>query len=290
MSALFTKKANAGSKIPQLSNVLIRVAKTMDVAIIGVEILEHWQRLKVHRMSQERYLGEGSMELLKQEVEFSTGIQLKVLPCWLINKSRLREQQETGNKRGSVIVMIVKGETEAKQLCASGLRFGGVVRVVERYWEAGPSSVCMKCCGIGHERMENYGDWPPKCVICAGPHKVEDHYCGVTDCNKGKGKICVHVTAKCANCKGSHAANCSRCVSRHKADIKARKEKKIKEKRGKEKVKADSANNEAEDERRKESPPADIEMDLEDKRWAQSSEVEESEFYDNESQDHTKKY
>ena len=84
-----------------------------------MEILEHWQRLKVHRMSFEKYLGEGSMELLKRKVESSTGIQLKSLLWWLINKDRLREQQET-RKRGSVIVITVKGETEAKKLYASG--------------------------------------------------------------------------------------------------------------------------------------------------------------------------
>ena len=62
VSALLTEKANAGSIIPRLSNVLIRAAKTIDAAIVGVEILEHWQRLKVHGMSLERYLGEGKME------------------------------------------------------------------------------------------------------------------------------------------------------------------------------------------------------------------------------------
>ena len=149
MSALLTEKANAGLLIPRLSNILIQAAKTVDAAIVGVEILEHWQRLKVYGMPLERYFGEGKIELLKREVESSTGIQLKTLPRWLISESRLKEQQENG-KQGSAIVITVKGETEAKQLCASGLRFGGIVRVVERYWEAGPGSVCMTC---GHERL-----------------------------------------------------------------------------------------------------------------------------------------
>lgn len=52
----------------------------MDLAIIGVEILEHWQRFKVHGMSLEKYLGKESMELLQREMESSTGIQLKALP------------------------------------------------------------------------------------------------------------------------------------------------------------------------------------------------------------------
>ena len=267
MSALITEKTNAGSVIPRLSNLLIRAAKTVDQAIVGVEVLEHWQRLKVHGMSLERYLGEASMELLKREIESSTGIQLKSLPRWLINENRLREQQETG-KRGSAIVITVKGQAEAKKLCASGLRFRGVIRVVERYWEAGPGSVCMTCCGIGYQRMGSCGDRPEKCIICAGPHKVEDHQCGVTGCKKGKRKICVHVTPKCANCTGAHAANSPRCISRHKAEINVRKEKKTKEIQ-KEKEKASSTSNGV-DEEREASPQLDTDMELEEENWSPS--------------------
>lgn len=88
------EKAISGLLISRLSNVLIRAAKTVNAAIIGVEILEHWQRLKVHGMSLERYLGEKKMELLKREVEPLTRIQLSALLRWLLNEDRLREQQE----------------------------------------------------------------------------------------------------------------------------------------------------------------------------------------------------
>ena len=71
-------------------------------------------------MLLEKYLGERTMELLKRKVKFSIGIQLKSLFCWLINKNPLREQQET-RKRGSAIVITVKGEAKAKKLCASDL-------------------------------------------------------------------------------------------------------------------------------------------------------------------------
>lgn len=212
-------------------------------------------------MSLERYLGEGIMELLRRKVESSTGIELKSLPRWLINKNRLKEQPETG-KRGSAIVITVKGEAEAKKLCASGLRFGGVVRVVERYWEAGPDSVCPTCCGIGHQRMGSCAERPQRCRICAGPHKVDDHHCGVIGCKKGKGKICVHVTPKCANCMGAHVANSPRCISRHKAEINARKEKKAKEMQ-KEKEPAGNTGNEMGEEEREASPQLDTNMELE---------------------------
>ena len=59
ISALLTEQANAGSLIRRLSNLLIRMVKTVDPAVVGVEILEHWQRLKVHGIPLERYLGEG---------------------------------------------------------------------------------------------------------------------------------------------------------------------------------------------------------------------------------------
>ena len=53
ISALLTEKADATMLLPQRSNMLIRAAKTIDDAVIGVEVLEQWHRLKVHGMSLE---------------------------------------------------------------------------------------------------------------------------------------------------------------------------------------------------------------------------------------------
>lgn len=61
-------------------------------AIVKVEILEHWQRLKMHGILLEKYLNEGNMELFKHKVKSSIRIQLKALPRWYINKSRLKKQ------------------------------------------------------------------------------------------------------------------------------------------------------------------------------------------------------
>ena len=224
-SALLNKKADAGQLIPRRSNLLIWAVKSIDPTVVGVEILEYWQRLKVHGMPLERYLGEKKMELLKREIELSMGIQLKVLPRWFISESRLKEHQESSNKHGSAIVITVSGESEAKMLCASGLRVGGVVKIVEKYWESELSSVCMTCCGIGHEQMGKCGDSVPKCMICARPHKLEVHRCGVLECKKGAGKVCVYVTVQCANCGASYFPSSSRCTLRNKAEIDARKKK-----------------------------------------------------------------
>ncbi len=59
ISALLTEKASAEDLVKEHSNVLIRAAKSIDEAVIGVEALERWQRLKVHGMSLARYFGEG---------------------------------------------------------------------------------------------------------------------------------------------------------------------------------------------------------------------------------------
>lgn len=56
INALLIKKANAGLLISRLCNLLIWAIKTVDSTVVEVEILEHWQRLKVHGMSLQRYL------------------------------------------------------------------------------------------------------------------------------------------------------------------------------------------------------------------------------------------
>ena len=45
----------------------------------------------------------------------------------------MKEQQESNKKQGSLIVITVISKSEAKKLYASGLQFGGVVKMVEKY-------------------------------------------------------------------------------------------------------------------------------------------------------------
>lgn len=68
--------------------------------------------------------------------------------------------------------------------------------------------------------------------------------------------ICVYVTPKCANYAGSHVTNSSSYVLKDKAEINARKKKKIKASQ-KEKVQACSINNEVKEERKKASAQLD---------------------------------
>ena len=149
ISGLLTEKSNVEDLIKDHAITLIRAAKLVAEGLIGVETLERWQRLKVHGMPLMRSLGVGEMELLCREIESSTGIRLKTTPRWLINEARLEERLESGNGRGSAIMITVENEVEASRLCAKGLRSGGAPKVVEKYWEAGPSSICMSRVGSG---------------------------------------------------------------------------------------------------------------------------------------------
>lgn len=74
-------------------------------------------------------------------------------------------------------MIMVKRESKARQLYASGLCFREVTRIVEKYWEAGLSSVCIIYYAIGHKRIGSCEDRPPKYIICTCPYKVEEHCC-----------------------------------------------------------------------------------------------------------------
>ncbi len=65
---------------------------TIDVEKVKAEVLKHQQWWKIHRMSEERYLGERKMELLKWEFESYTKIKLKMLPWWLIDENCLEDK------------------------------------------------------------------------------------------------------------------------------------------------------------------------------------------------------
>ena len=137
-------------------------------------------------------------------------------------------------------------------------------------------------------------------MICAGAHKTEDHRCGVTGCTVKMGKICTHVTPKCANCGGKHQATAFRCPARAKAQAEAWK-KRSKRLQTKNKRPASPINMEKEPETTSnemeldsspalynENPSSEL-SSLEDDQF-NSPGSETSEMYIDESQNHTKKF
>ena len=163
------------------------------------------------------YFGEGRMKVLSWEIKSSIEIKLKTISRWLISKAWLEERLDTGNGRGSPIVITVCSKEDVSKLCTKELRFGEALKVEEKYWEAKPSSICMTCSGIGHDQYKRCNQRPQQFVICTESHKSENYKCGVTGCKVKRGKICVYFISKCVNCKGNHQAITFRYPARQKA-------------------------------------------------------------------------
>ncbi len=143
----------------------------------------------------------------------------------MTNEARLEERLDSGNGRGSAIVITVENSTEASRLCSKRLRFGGALKVVEKYWEAEPSSICISCVGIRHDRLGGFGERKVQCVICAGAHKFESHKWRVTGRNTKIGKICTHIIPKFANCGENHQATAFKCPAKLNVQTEAWKKK-----------------------------------------------------------------
>lgn len=112
--------------------------------------------------------------------------------------------------------------------------------------------------------MGNCGGRPQKYIICADLYKIEDHHFGVVGYRKRKENICVYIIPKYLNCMRAHAANFLNCISSHKAEISAKKEKKAKE-IPKEKELASNTDNKMDKKKKKTSLQVDIDMELERK-------------------------
>lgn len=143
----------------------------------------------------------------------------------------------------------------------------------------------MRCCGIGHERQGSCGNRPEKCVMCAGAHPASEHQCGVNGCNKGKGRLCAHSIARCANCQSNHTANSAQCSSRQKAEIQARKNKTDRKLEEAAKVPSATASNEE----IQNPATTDQEMDQREE-WAKSPTPEPSLEFSPKSRNHIQDY
>lgn len=71
------EKSNTKDLLKDYLTTLIQVAKLVDKRVIEVETLEHWHRLKVHRVPFMRYLEKGKIKLLCQKIGLFTRIRLK---------------------------------------------------------------------------------------------------------------------------------------------------------------------------------------------------------------------
>ncbi|KAL1741294.1 hypothetical protein HDZ31DRAFT_45748, partial [Schizophyllum fasciatum] len=88
--------------------------------------------------------------------------------------------------------------------------FGEEVRP-KRWVEKPRLRQCTTCWKLGHFSCNS-----PRCRICAGTHRTEDHRARCKGCRGALAdKPCEH-PPRCINCKGEHMADSPDCPERHK--------------------------------------------------------------------------
>lgn len=60
-----------------------------------------------------------------------------MVPYWLICEIRLEKRLESGIKKESAIVIIISTRAKVTKLCSKEQKFNSVLKIVEKYWEAG---------------------------------------------------------------------------------------------------------------------------------------------------------
>ena len=133
-------------------------------------------------------------------------------------KARTRFHQERCG--GSSVVAAVLGEEVFNQLCKRGVRLPGSRHEVDAFEEERPDALCLRCGEWGHVTHCEAKD--PRCAICAKEHATRDHQCSVEGCRMGRGRMCPHTTAKCANCGGPYGARADACAAKRIAQHAAR--------------------------------------------------------------------
>ena len=72
-----------------------------------------------------------------------------------------------------------------------------------------------RCCGWGH--IAPHCKAAARCVVCAGDHTMNDHWCPIDGCRVGRGRPCPHGQTRCVNCGGPHRAWADACAAKKTA-------------------------------------------------------------------------
>lgn len=223
ISGVLKEGANAEMLISAKKEILI-AAKKLDSSISSFQAAEQWYSLRIHTVSLERYLNSSGMEILKKEIESTNELNLPYLPRW-INQKRAEERYNNEEIANSTVIIKVRSKSIANSLIAKGIEFGGKKHSVEFFQETKPDVICQKCSEFNHKSYNNCQN-SLKCNYCGKNHETKDHKCPLEGCTTLTGKICIHITKKCINCKGSHFANSSYCPKRLEILEKTRNERK----------------------------------------------------------------
>jgi len=226
LSTITTPAATAEMLI-RYREIVIKAARKVDVGIVDIETNELWERVKMHGVNFDRYLGKktgGGLEKLRQELQAENeGVVLPLAINWIGGPKDVPKKKAEGKKASSV-VFAVKGSKMAEKVLKGGLRAAGMKYDVEKFVNAGPDSFCGVCSRWGHVDAKCGSLKMAACMLCAGRHLTRDHKCNVVGCKVNAGQNCAHNVDKCVNCKGNHIAKANCCVKKQDAIKVAREE------------------------------------------------------------------
>ena len=226
LSTITTPQAMAEMLI-RYREIVIKAAMKVGAGIVDIETNELWERVKMHGVNFDRYLGKktgGGLEKFRQELQAENeGVVLPLAINWIGGLKDVQNKRAEG-KTASSVVFAVKGSKMAEKVMKGGLRVAGVKYDVERFMNAGPDSFCGVCSRWGHVEAKCGALKMPACMLCAGRHLTKDHTCNVVGCKANAGQNCTHNVDKCVNCKGNHIAKANCCVKKQEAIKIAREE------------------------------------------------------------------
>jgi len=226
LSTITTPAATAEMLI-RYREIVIKAVRKVDAGIVDIESNELWEKVKMHGVNFDRYLGKktgGGLEKWRQELQAENeGVVLPLAISWIGGPKDVQKKKAEG-KKASTVVFAVKGSKMAEEVLKGGLRAAGVKYDVEKFVNAGPDSFCGVCSRWGHADAKCGSLKMLACMLCAGRHLTKDHKCNVVGCEANAGQNCAHNVDKCVNCKGNHIAKANCCVKKQEAIKVAREE------------------------------------------------------------------
>jgi len=211
----------------QYRQIVIKAARKEDTGIVDIETNERWEKVKMHGVNFDRYVGKkmgGGLENLRQELQAENeGVALPLAINWIGGPKDVQKKKSEG-KKASTVVFAVKGSKMAEKVLTGGLRVAGGKHDAEKFVNAGPDSFCAVCSRWGHVEVKCGSLKIPVCMLCARRHLTKDYKCNVVRCKANAGQNCTHNVDKCINCKGDHIAKANCCVENQEAIRTAREE------------------------------------------------------------------
>jgi len=158
--------------------IVIQAARNLDSGIVDIETNELWERVKMHGVNFDRYLGKtmgGGLEKLRQKLQAENkGVVLPLAINWIGGPKDVQKKKVEG-QTALTVVFAVKGSKMAEKVLKGGLRAAEVKYDVEKFMNAGPDSFCGVCSRWGHVEAKCGSLKMPACMLCVGRHLTQNH-------------------------------------------------------------------------------------------------------------------